>query len=138
MSEAQTVTIDGVEVEVDPLHCKMNLSLSYYKAIMYRQAGLVHERDEVYKERNLCVMSFAYMAKEVGWNCGIGKHVGEEWDDEWRNVIFVETPLGQVSWHIHDKELPLFHFLGVYRGGWDGHSTEEKYERLKALTRFSE
>lgn len=40
-------------------------------------------------------------------------------EPEWP-VAFIELPTGQVSWHLeqHFKE-------------WDGHSTEEKYERIK-------
>jgi hypothetical protein len=96
----------------------------------------IFQKHDVYRERNMCVMAFASLAARSGWKCGIGKHEGETWDEEWRNVIYVETPLGQVSWHIHDGELPNFHFLGAYSSPWDGHSTEEKYERLKAMTRM--
>lgn len=53
-------------------------------------------------------------------------------------VIYISTPEGQLSWHISPDDLGLFPF--VYNASaepptWDGHTTEEKYERLGRLTR---
>ena len=36
----------------------------------------------------------------------------------------------QVSWYIHYSELPLFDHLPKGKAVWDGHTVEEKYERL--------
>jgi len=49
-------------------------------------------------------------------------------------IVYLETPKGQLSWHIPD--LDLFLFEGVRRMEtyiWDGHTTEEKYQRLLQL-----
>jgi len=47
-----------------------------------------------------------------------------------------DGPTGQMTWHIHDSELPMFDHLGrASVNTWDGHTTEEKYERLAELTR---
>lgn len=49
--------------------------------------------------------------------------------------VYVESPEGQLSWHIADSDLDLF--TGIpeqHDARWDGHTTEEKYERLRALT----
>jgi hypothetical protein len=42
----------------------------------------------------------------------------------------------QLSWHIAPEDLDLFPHMPVTEEGlaWDGHSTEEKYERLRAMT----
>ena len=52
---------------------------------------------------------------------------------EW--IVFIETPSGQLSWHLHDDELSMFnHLLRLNpHSWWDGHTTEEKYDRLLAL-----
>lgn len=52
-------------------------------------------------------------------------------------VIYIETPAGQLSWHLSPDDLDLFNH--VIRVGpdsitWDGHTTEEKYQRLAKLT----
>lgn len=55
--------------------------------------------------------------------------------EEWSNVLIVDTPAGQLSWHIATSDLHLFAHL-PYKNGirkWDGHTTSEKYERLQRL-----
>ncbi|MGH3628032.1 MAG: hypothetical protein ACRDRL_11415 [Sciscionella sp.] len=54
---------------------------------------------------------------------------------EWA-VAIVETPAGQLSWHIARDDIYLFAHVPVSLStdrGWDGHSTEEKYERVRKL-----
>lgn len=57
-------------------------------------------------------------------------------DDEYR-LLYVKTPAGQMSWHVRgdDAETLLGH---VPHGedddpGWDGHTTEVKYQRLAEM-----
>jgi|GEM_PF-2435163 len=54
-------------------------------------------------------------------------------------VIYIDTPTGQLSWHLAVADLDLFdHVTRVPasdpRARWDGHTTAEKYDRLDALT----
>lgn len=52
-------------------------------------------------------------------------------------VVTVETPAGQLSWHIAPKDMDLFEHVERQNGlvlSWDGHTTEQKYERLRQLT----
>lgn len=50
------------------------------------------------------------------------------------NPFYIESPKGQLSWHIKDTELPLFSHLKFNpHAKWDGHSTEEKYLRLLSI-----
>lgn len=93
------------------------------------EASLI-QKDAAYAERNKCVALIARMAIALGLTAGLGKQHSEEdkdWEADWRNIVFVDLPSGQVSWHIHDSDLPMFEFLGQYNGVWDGHTTEEKY-----------
>lgn len=58
-------------------------------------------------------------------------------EPEWP-VVYVHTPQAQCSWHLAVEDLDLFgHVPQVApddpRARWDGHTTEEKYERLAAL-----
>ncbi len=97
------------------------------------------ECDSVYKERDLCIALLVQYAQKADVNVGIKEHVGEEWEDEWRNVLFIDLPTGQVSWHLHRDELVNFPGVGPYAGEWDGHTTEEKYERIrKFIHRYDE
>lgn len=55
-------------------------------------------------------------------------------------VLTVDTPAGQLTWHIALTDLDLVGHVQVVpladpRAAWDGHSTNEKYARLRALTK---
>lgn len=56
------------------------------------------------------------------------------------DVVYVDTPAGQLSWHLAAIDVAAY-FDSVQRAGlhhtqlWDGHSTEEKFRRIRALTR---
>jgi hypothetical protein len=95
---------------------------------------LTASRDEVYHERNMLV---AFLTTCYGAH--LMRHPETEpWEADWRWIVCVHTPCGQMTWHIHDSELPLFMHVPSSRpdNDWDGHTTAEKYERLAALTTF--
>jgi hypothetical protein len=98
------------------------------------EAELREQKDAAYRERNMCVAAIARMAIVDGGSAWLGHHTSATWDEDWRNIVFVELPeVGQVSWHIHDSELAAFAFLPRDNDRvWDGHSTPEKYRRLEA------
>lgn len=93
--------------------------------------------DAVYAERNQLVAALGKMCLAAGMPVWIQTHQsveGEEWDPEWCNVVFLELPTGQVSWHIHTSELKWFGWIEARNHKpWDGHTTEEKYLRLAEL-----
>ena len=86
-------------------------------------------KDIAYSERNQLV---ALLSKV--FPASIEKHEGEDWEDDWRNIVFIKLPTGQASWHIHDSELPMFSHLSSVRPTWYRHTTEEKYNRIESLT----
>jgi hypothetical protein len=98
-------------------------------------ADVTAAKDQAYSERNRCVAALALMAKGNGWPVGLARHPeAEVWEDDWRNIVWINLPSGQVTWHLHDSELPLFDFLTLDPSfEWDGHTTEEKYRRLAQL-----
>lgn len=91
-------------------------------------------KDAAYAERDKCVAGFATLAKALGWPVWLATHVGA-WEEDWRNIVCVQTPYGQVSWHYHDSERPWFSSVAFDSPpcAWDGHSTPLKYERLAGL-----
>ena len=95
-------------------------------------ARLREAKDGAYRERDqlVCALSKVFPSR-------LERHPDSDkaWDDDWRWIVFVDLPTGQASWHIHDTELEWFSHLSVRSGNsWDGHTTEEKYRRLAALT----
>ena len=97
--------------------------------------GVTAAKDGAYRERNQVVAALARLLLSLGHNVGLGQHdpADQAWEDDWRNIVYMELPNGQVSWHIHDSELGLFEGLPPYDRAWDGHTTEEKHRRLADL-----
>ena len=53
-------------------------------------------------------------------------------DGEWHGCVYIDLPTGQASWHFQGDQAQYFSDLPPYEATWDGHTTEEKYERLAA------
>lgn len=110
------------------------------------------QKDGAYRERDALVAALSTL-----FPSHLSRHPDEDatWDDDWRWIVCVHIPTlvdvggavaqaagldsrwqpknQQVTWHIHDSELPMFSHLTPSMNHWDGHSTEEKYRRLAAL-----
>ena len=77
-----------------------------------------------YQARFTLVLRAVSLAHAVGYSAGF------HWDDAggpevdgYRIVAYIALPTGQVSWHMPE-----------YPDKWDGHTTEQKYERARAYT----
>lgn len=94
-------------------------------------------KDAAYTERNRCVALIAAVGRAVGWTSGIGEHPKDDaaWDPEWRTIVYVDLPKGQASWHFHDRDRSLLDGLPPYARAWDGHTSEQKYERIERQVR---
>lgn len=108
-------------------------------------------KDQAYWERNQLVRALSVLFP--AW---LEKHPesDKDWDDDWRTIVFIEIPTEeltnkyvqggfdlnykrQLSWHLHDSDVDWFSHLEMREGNsWDGHTTEEKYSRLRKLRRF--
>ncbi len=92
-------------------------------------AAMRAQKDAAYTERNRLVALLAAL-----FPSSLERHPEEDtaWDPEWRWICFIDLPSGQASWHLHDAELPLFAHVPRNQGRvWDGHTTDEKYRRVK-------
>lgn len=104
------------------------------RAVMEAQ----HAKDAAYTERNRLVaaMSKLYPSHLL---VHADTDAAEPWDDDWRTIVCVHggPDVGQMTWHVHDSERYMFAHLENVDipscPGWDGHSTEEKYERLDRI-----
>lgn len=94
---------------------------------------LVAEKDTAYRERDMLVCALSKI-----WPSHLAYDDQVGWDDEWRWVVCVHSPQGQLTWHIRKSELPWFGHLNHAANHWDGHTTPEKYERLSRLTSQNE
>ena len=83
-------------------------------------------KDSAYLERNRLV---ALLSKV--FPSGKKKTAIEGWSEDWHGCVYIDLPTGQASWHYHDSQAWLFEHLPEYQGTWDGHTTDEKYERIQ-------
>lgn len=75
-----------------------------------------YDRRGDYDRRNACTFQALSCAFALGYPCGVGF---DEKEPEWP-VVYIDLPeAGQVSWHTPG-----------YKGTYDGHTTEEKYDRI--------
>ena len=86
--------------------------------------------NEAYLDRNLAVQTLAILARQQGYQTGIKKR-----EDEWP-ILYVELPIGQVSWHIPKDGIAAF--FPDYNGDWDGHDLREKRVRLRQFLEVPE
>lgn len=131
--EEQKDKFDKLQEEYD---CLWN----NYKTVHNSLDKTFNDKEQAYYERNQLVSFLSkiypsYLAKHVDDKPSSEfediKNSSIKWDDEWRNIVVVNSPEGQLSWHIHDKEVVFFNHLDYnYEYKWDGHTTEEKYQRL--------
>lgn len=111
--------------QTDPKFMDMAFEI---EALKDECAKLMLDKASAYNERNMMVSALAHL-----FPSGIATTNIPNWDDEWQNCVYIDTPAGQLSWHYHDMEAMLFVDLPPYWGKWDGHTTPEKYARLARL-----
>ncbi len=78
-----------------------------------------------WERRNELVMRVARAATLLGWPVGAGYDPDMP---EYPDVIIVDLPTGQVSWHVPDvpRRMP------DHPSGWDGHTRSDRAERVTA------
>lgn len=85
-----------------------------------------------YTERTIAAVLLAKAALAAGGKAGVGKDDNEDWDDEWRVVLYVDTPAGQFSWHIAPNDQHMLEDIPAYGGKWDGTFNSKNPESVKA------
>lgn len=95
--------------------------------------------ESVYNERSRCIALILKMAEQMGFKTGLAEHPvdDESWDADWTTIAVVILPCGQLTWHIPIWDRYLFNETRHFEDDeyqWDGHTTEEKYNRMHSLT----
>lgn len=91
---------------------------------------MTNDKDHAYWERNQLVALLSHIFPS---HLCLHPQEDKEWESDWRNIVCIHTPAGQACWHIHDSEKPDFEHLPIAENHWDGHTTEEKYARLRRI-----
>ena len=99
----------------------------------------VEETDDntaaAYTMRNELAIFAAKLAIRHGWNAGWGRDANSVWDDEWRTVVYIDTPEGQLCWHMGPDQQELAkEQLPEYEGEWDGYWYPKHRQRMKEVS----
>jgi hypothetical protein len=91
------------------------------------------QRDAAYTERNKLVVLLAHLYRFKGRSAGRSMDSAETVG--WQNVVLIDLPTGQVSWHIGDHDLKASGALDLpfFGAEWDGHTNEQKWKRIEEL-----
>lgn len=97
--------------------------------------ALIKQKDQAYSERNKVVAALAHLLDIIPeYTVGVAEHDPEDkdWESDWRTILVIKNSKGdQMTWHFHDSEKHLLENLDkIDDYKWDGHTTEEKYNRL--------
>lgn len=85
------------------------------------------ENNSLYRERAHLVAHLSTVYPSVGCY--------NDSDEPGWLVVFIETPVGQMSWNIAPDDTDLFEGICIVdKYEWDGHSTDEKYRKLQNFT----
>jgi len=110
------------EISPDDIEAAMQRKAAREALIVEQAAEITRLRakvDAVYSERNRLAAAFARMAFAAGFKAGQGVDPDET---KWP-VVYVDTPNGQVSWHIAEADQGVLEGLPQYNGEWDGKFT---------------
>lgn len=89
---------------------------------------LIEEKNEAYRQRNHLVAALARL-----FPSGIRQTNIDGWDQEWNGCVYIDLPIGQISYHYHVSQSYLFDDLPPYTKEWDGHEKETVHQRLAWL-----
>ena len=73
-----------------------------------------------YSQRAIVAIALAHVVIQHGGTAGVGQDDREDQPDAWRVVLYVDTPAGQLSWHIAPDDQLMLEGLPTYSKAWDG------------------
>lgn len=73
-----------------------------------------------YAQRAIAAVALAHTVLSYGGTAGVGQDDREDQPDAWRVVLYVDTPAGQLSWHIAPADQEMLQGLPAYSKPWDG------------------
>ena len=127
--------VEGLHWLKDPAMRETNVLATEIRALQHEledqdaaMAKMRERKDGAYLERNQLVAALSKI-----YPSGIAKTAIPGWSEDWHGCVYIDSPVGQLSWHYHESQAHLFAHLPPYTKPWDGHTTEEKYRRLASL-----
>lgn len=119
-----------LQEHADSLEQELTLATASLGVREIEAAQAVKDRDGAYRER----------AQLLAWLAALHPSTAvmtasPDVDEDGWQLLYLVAGGWQMSWHIHPRDVELFRHVTVVdvtdpRAQWDGHGTEQKYERM--------
>lgn len=113
-------TIDIKDGQIGALEQRVDRILEDATIVSIRLADQTEATNRAYSQRAIAAVAFAHTVLSYGGTAGVSKDNREDQPDDWRVVLYVDTPAGQMSWHIAPADQPMLAGLPEYIRAWDG------------------
>lgn len=113
-------TIETKEQQIDVLEDRVDRILEDAMLVSVKLADQTEATNRAYTQRAIAAVAFAHTVLALGGTAGIGRDNREDQPDNWRVVLYVDTPAGQLSWHIAPNDQAMIQGLPNYTKPWDG------------------
>lgn len=84
--------------------------------------------NNVYTERNTLLALLCDLMYKHGLSFDVERWIDDKAQDGWQNIIAVFYCGKWLTWHIPNKDLPLFEWVVLAESKYDGHTTNQKYQ----------
>jgi len=112
-------SLDKEERRADILEQRVDSLLEETTAMSQACQQQREATDTAYTQRAIAAIAFAHTVLALGGSAGVGQDDREDQEDDWRVVLYIDTPAGQMSWHIAPLDQPMLEGLPAYEKPWD-------------------
>lgn len=134
---------EDLETELDRL--EGDILEAYIEDKLLPMCREAKDMGEVYEDRNVAVFGFLRQLKTLKelsqagsatlhWDIQVGYRENTKTDGGWV-AVFAMLPEGQVSWTVKREDVP--DWLEEKDVDYDGHSVEEKLDRVRSFSHIS-
>lgn len=112
--------IDEKEKQIHVLEQRVDRILEDAMVVSVQLAEQKEAVNRAYTQRAIVAVAFAHTVLQYGGKAGVGQDDREDQPKAWRVVLYVDTPAGQLSWHIAPNDQHMLEGIPEYDGTWDG------------------
>lgn len=120
MYDGLKTEIEQAEARADKAEIRVDQCLEENQLLSTALQEQTGATDRAYSQRAIAAVAFAHTVLSLGGRAGTGRDSREDQPDAWRVVLYVDTPAGQLSWHIAPADQPMLQGLPEYTQPWDG------------------
>lgn len=130
-----TEEIESRDRQIEKLEDRVDDVLAEKVLLSVKLAEQTEATDKAYTQRAIVAIAFANTVLANGGSAGVGTDDREDQPSNWRVVLYVDTPAGQLSWHIAPSDQYMLDGLPQYTKPWDGTFNSSNTDFYKEFTK---